>query len=160
MTYSTSEAALLTLIRAYNAGATFTAANSSRGDWSVVDATGTDLACVLAMNAPTLESEIIEDYGKQGKIQERHEIAIDVFHKRSQGLGGDSVAYVALTTLTDALRAYLRGYPRLNNTSGVRNTNIVGVSDVDIRKKSPHIFQTIVIRVYCESDEILVEYPR
>jgi hypothetical protein len=50
-TYATAEAALLTLTRAYSAGAVFTAANSSIEDWRVLDAAGTDNAAVIEMAA-------------------------------------------------------------------------------------------------------------
>lgn len=155
-TYATSEAALLTRVRAYSAGAVFTTTNSSRGDFRVLNNEGVTQAAVLMQAS---RSEFGDDLGRgrgsHGKRQQRHRIALIVFQARGQI--DDGTTYAALLTITDALIAYLDTYPRLSNATSVKRAEIVEVSEPRIRRDSAWIFQTILVEVMTETAPQLVE---
>jgi hypothetical protein len=158
-TYTTAEAALLTLVRAYNSGATFTPANSSVDDWRVLDASSTTVAAVLEMAAPTIERTVTAtEYGAYGEYQEVHQIGVWICAARGQGAGGDGAAKAACKTLTEAVKDYLRPYRRLNAAAGVRSAAILRTTDPayisptrDIAQAT-HVAQEIIFEIACESD--------
>ncbi len=168
MTLAASATALLTLVRAYNSGATFTTTNSSYGDWLVLDATGTEVSAVVEMADVSVSGDIVQDgavnYGTQGNYQEAHTLAVFVAYKRGVGASGDGALYSNLTTLVDALRAYLTTYPRLNNAGLVRYAHIVQTSTpFDVAPSQPndapstHLAQRLIVKVWCETTPAFVE---
>jgi hypothetical protein len=171
VTLTTTAAALLTLVRAYGGGVVFYdgdagVKNSEFGDWSVLDARGTDYAAVITVNADSISGDTVPDgqgsYGVQGAFSELHELAITVAVKRGQGLGADAATENALTTLTDALRAFLVTYQRLNNAANVRRALIVRTSlpyPITESTDTPgtHRAQDIIVRVVCDTLPTFVE---
>jgi hypothetical protein len=159
-TYSTAEAALLTLTRAYSAGTVFTTANAVADDWTVLDAQGTTVAAVLEMASDTIEAITVDaqSYGDYGAYQEVHQIGVWLCVKREQGLGGDGAAKAALKTLTDAYRDYMRPYRRLNAATGVRQAKMTKttapayISPTRNAADATHVAQMITFEVACESD--------
>lgn len=121
MSYATCAAALLTLVRAYNSGATFTTANSAEDDFTLLNSETT--AAIVTMVGDSAEGDRLDGRGAQGKRQARHEIGITL--AVPIGADKDSTAKAALHTIRDALIAYLRPYGRLNNASGVKRAEIV-----------------------------------
>jgi hypothetical protein len=158
-TYTTAEAALLTRVRAYNSGATFTTTNSSRGDFRVLNNEGVTQAAVL-MQATRSEfgDNLGQGRGTHGKRQQRHRIGIVLFQARGQA--DDGTSYQALAALTDALIAYLDTYPRLNNATGVKRAEVIEASEPRIRRDSAWIFQTLLVEVMTETVPVLIEGPR
>ncbi len=154
-TYTTAEAALLTRVRAYNAGVTFTTANSSRGDFRVLNNDGVTQAAVLMQAGKSEFGDRLDSRGAHGKRQQRHRMAIVLFQTR--GAIDDGTTYTTLGALTDALIAYLDTYPRLSNTAGVKRAEIVEASEPRIRRDSAWIFQTILVEVMTETAPVLVE---
>lgn len=156
-TYLIAEGALLTLCRAYSAGAVFTTANSSADDWTVIDTADTSL--LIEMGEQTQEGIEQDDYEAHGEYQEQHTIDVWICQKRSAGATGDGTIKQGLKTLTEALKDYLRPYRRLNAASGVRSMAITstlppayvqriggrGVADAS------HLTQRIRCVVLCES---------
>lgn len=155
--YMTAEAALLTLLRAYNSGATFTSANSARDDATIIDTAAT--SALIEMGDASQEGIAEGDYEEYGEYQEQHTIDVWICMKRSSGATGDGTIKQALKTLTEAVKDYLRSYRRLNAASGVRQMVITttlppayvqraggkGVADAS------HLTQRIRCVVYCES---------
>lgn len=157
-TYSTTEAALLARIQAYNGGATFTASNSSRGDYRVLDREGVTQAAVLMQAAPSEFGDRLDSRGAHGKRQQRHRIAIVLFQARLQANDGDT--YASLTTLRDALIAYLDTYPRLNAAAGVKRAEIVEAAEPRVQRDSAWVFSSILVEVMTETTPQLVETPQ
>lgn len=157
-TYATSEAALLTTVRASSNGAVFTAANSSRGDFRVLNNEGVTQAAVL-MKASKSEfgDNLGQGRGTHGKRQQRHHIAIVIFQARGQA--DDGTSYQALQSVTDALIGYLDTYPRLNNAANVKRAEVTEDSEPRIRRDSAWIFQTVLVEVLTETAPVLVEGP-
>lgn len=153
--YATVEAAALTTLRLYGSGAIFTTANSSRGDYSVLDAPG-DSAAVIQQMAATETADRIDGRGAHGRRQWRHTLAITLFRRLGTGQGGDGAAYAALQTLTAAVAAHLLRYPRLGGASGVKRAQVIKVG-APMADGRPHIWQTITVMVDAESEIAYVE---
>lgn len=157
-TYATSEAALLTAVRASSAGAVFTATNSSRGDFSVLNNEGVTVAAVLMQNSKSeFGDNLGSGRGTHGKRQQKHNIGLVVFQARGQN--NDGVTYQALATATDALIAYLDTYPRLSNATGVKRAEVVEASEPRIRRDAAWIFQVLLVEVLTETAPTLIESP-
>lgn len=154
-TYSTTEAALLTRVQAYNAGATFTARNSSRGDFNVLNNEAVTQAAVIMQAGRSEFGDRLDSRGAMGKRQQRHRIAIVLFQARGQGNDGDT--YTSLLTLTDALIAYLDTYQRLNNATSVKRAEIAEASEPRRSRDTAWIYQTILVEVMTETAPVLVE---
>ena len=157
-TYATTEAALLTAVRASSSGAVFTTANSSRGDFRVLNNDGVTQAAVL-MQASRSEfgDSLGQGRGTHGKRQQKHMIAIVVFQARGQA--DDGTSYAALQATTDALIAYLDTYPRLGNATNVKRAEVTEASEPRIRRDSAWIFQTVLVEVLTETSPTLAEGP-
>lgn len=149
-TYATSEAALLTLIRAYSSGAVFTTNNSSRGGFKVLNNQNVSQAVVL-MQARASENgdDLGGGRGTQGRRQQRHYIAMIVFQTR--GAVDDEVSYTALSTLTDALVAYLDTYQRLNGAANVKRAQIREIGEPRIQRDKAWIYQAVLVEVQTET---------
>lgn len=158
-TYTTSEAALLDVVRLLDNGAAFDSNNSSRGGFRALNAKGADWACVLMQaRASRMGDNLGQGRGTHGKRQQEHEIACTVFRKRKQD--DDEDAYTALTTMTDALVALLDTYPRLNGAASVKRAEVITIGDVRYREGKPWIYQSVLVRVLTETAPVLVESPR
>lgn len=154
-TYSTTEAALLTRMRAYSSGSVFTATNSSRGDFKVLNNEGVTQACVITQAGASEFGDRLDSRGSHGKRQQRHRIAMILFQARGQNNDGDT--YTALCSLRDGLVAYLDTYQRLNSATGVKRAEIVEASEPRIRRDSAWIFCTVLMEVMTETSPALVE---
>lgn len=156
-TYTTTEEALLTAVRASGGGAIFTTQNSSRADFTVLDRAGVTSAAVLIQAG---KSEMGDDLGggrrAYGKRQQRHRIAVVLIQARGQT--DDGTAAQALHTAADALIAYLDTYPRLNNATAVKRAELV---EADIPRKlrasDAWIFQALLVEVMTETAPVLAE---
>jgi hypothetical protein len=156
-TYTTAEAALLTRIRAYNAGATFTTTNSSRGDFRVLNNQGVTQACVLMM---ARDSEFGDNLGggrgTHGKRQQRHYVGAVLF--RARGQADDGTSYQALTTLADALIAYLDTYQRPDSTPAIKRAEVIGATVPRLSARwAAWLFQALTIEVLTETSPTLQE---
>jgi hypothetical protein len=157
-TYATSEAALLVAVRASSAGAVFTATNSSRGDFRVLNNEGVTQAAVLMQAAASQFGDNLgQGRGTHGKRQQRHRIGLVIFQARGQA--DDGASYQALAAVTDALIGYLDTYPRLNNATSVKRAEVTEASEPRIRRDSAWIFQTLLVEVLTETAPVLVEGP-
>lgn len=159
-TYTTAEAALLTRVRAYNSGATFTTNNSSRGDFRVLDRANTGQACVLMqMRDSEMADDLGQGRGSHGKRQQRHYIGAVLFQGRGQE--DDGTTYQALTTLTDALIAYLDTYQRLGLGDPIKRAEVVGATVPRLSARwSAWLFQMLTVEVVTETSPVLAEYAR
>jgi len=150
MSYQTCTTALLTLIRAYNAGATFTTATSGENDWRVLNQASA--AAVVHMAGDTQEGDALNGFGSAGKRQALHEIGVTI--AQPIGAGDDATALNSLDALCEALMTYLRPYARLNNTSGVKRAEIVRRTRDRVigprEEMGTHWVSTIVMRVHEE----------
>jgi hypothetical protein len=154
-TYSTSEAALLTTVRASGG---FTEINSSRGDFAVLNGTGVVSAAVVMQAGPSeFGDDLGEGRGAHGKRQQRHRIAVIVFQARRQD--NDGYTYVALKETVDALIAYLDTYPRLGSAANVKRAEVTEVSAVRRQRDRAWIFQSILVEVLTETSPVLAEGP-
>ena len=152
MGYTDIESALLATCRASSSGTVFTTANSSRGDYAVLDAAGVTLSLVITKAAASEYANRINNRGQHGARQRRHLIAIEVFARRQQGLGGDGAAYVAVTGAVDTLIAYLEQYPRLGSgVTSLRTALPVETSEVFVSEASPFYMQRITVEAFEES---------
>lgn len=149
-TYLHAEQAILDLVRASADGGTFTEANSSRNDWTVVD--GADLAAVVTMAGDSTEADRIDGYGVEGFYQERHLIAINVTIKIGTGEQGPQVIAGTLNSAVEALKDELRLFTRLGGVPGVRQARIVRTGAPGRLDTGTHYMQPIVIQVDCESE--------
>ena len=148
MSYSTIEAAIETLVRAYSGGTVFTAAlgNVDRGDYRTKDAAGTSVACTIVQVEPS-------DYaytapggrGTHGARMARHVIGLDLYVKRGQALGGDGIAYAAILTLRDGLIAHMERYPLLNGTAGVKLARTISATRPIMLVNRNHVFSRITM---------------
>ena len=148
-TYVASEAALLTAVRATNGGALFTAQNSARGDFTVLDRSGVTAAAVLWQAGKSDYGDELDDYGAHGTTQERHRIADILFQSRGQA--NDGVSAAALHTNADALIAHLHSVPTLSGA--VLRAEVVEADVPRVRQGSAWIFQSILVEVRTETDE-------
>lgn len=163
MTYTTCEAALLALVRAYNAGATFTEANCRISDMRVLDASGKDMAAVIRMVGDSQEGDELFQRKAHGKRQLLHEIGVTVFYKVKAGEGGPIVSYTGLTVLVDNLLEWLRKYEKLNAAANVRRaqpTRARRVTDLIPQQGAAptHQFQEIVMQVWESITPTITEY--
>jgi hypothetical protein len=151
MSYATCEAAVLDILRDYSGAWEFTEQNSSRGDYTVKDTYSGGPAVVVRQGGRSLYGDEISPprRGSQGKEQERHSVYLDLFTPRSDGQGGDEVAYVAAQTLRDALITHYRRYPTLGGAC-VRCTPITAEVPVFL-EKLPHVIQRIALRIDTET---------
>ena len=151
-TYTAAEIALLTRIRAYNSGSTFTTNNSSRGDFRVLNNKAVTQACVLTM---VRDSEFADNLGggrgTYGKRQQRHSIGAVLFQAR--GAVDDGTSYQALTTITDALIAYLDTYQRPDDTpTSIKRMEVVGATAPRLPARwAAWIIQVITIEMMTET---------
>lgn len=156
--YATCEAALLTLVRAVNSGATYDATNSSRGDWSVRDRQGVTLSAVLYQaRASQFAFAFPGGRGAHGRRQERHFIGVQVAYARGAAQGGDGVAYAGLQTAVDSLIAHLNQYPRLNGTSGVKEARVSEAGMPVYNAGRTHLIRALLVEVAAEIDLVQVE---
>ena len=157
-TYATSEAALLTAVQASGSGDVFSATNSSRGDFRILNNEGVTQAAVLMQAARSeFGDNLGQGRGTHGKRQQRHQIAVVVFQARGQA--DDGTSYQALQATTDALIAYLDTYPRLNDAANVKRAEATEASEPRIRRDSAWIFQTVLVEVLTETAPVLIEGP-
>jgi hypothetical protein len=157
-TYSTSEAALLTTVRAVSNGSIFTAANSSRGDFRVLNNEGVTTAAVLMQAAPSeFGDNLGQGRGTHGKRQQRHRVAVILFQARGQA--DDGASYVALQETRDTLIAYIDTYPRLNDAANVKRAEVIEASEPRIRRDSAWIFQSLLVEILTETAPVLAEGP-
>lgn len=149
--YATIEAALLIRVRALDSGATFTTANSSRGDWSVRDAAGQRISAVLFKAKPSVYADSFPpNRGSHGKRQELHTIGIQVAYARQDGQGGDGATYTALQTTVDNLIAWLNQWPRLNATTGVRRGQVTESTAPIFNAGKTHLIVGLMLMVNAE----------
>jgi hypothetical protein len=162
MTYAAAEAALLTTLRLYSSGTAFTTANSSRGDFRVLDAEGHDYGAVISQRARSTYSDRGADgRGSHGKRQHRHAMRITLGYKRSAGEGGDGIAYAALQTLADALQAHLDLYPRLGGgVASIRRAEVVEASEVLMSESGALFLKRLEVDVASEADWAPAEAAR
>lgn len=152
-TYTTSEQALLDCIRLLP---DYTDANTSRGDFRVVDAKGVILSCVLVKGRGSEYGDNLgQGRGTHGKRQQRHRIAAIVFQKRLQDADGPT--YIALEAAVDALIGHLDRYQRLNNATSVKRAEVIEDDIVQRRRDSTHAWQVVLVEVLTETAPILVE---
>lgn len=161
MTYTTCEAAVLTLVQAYNAGATFTDANARIADMRAIDAR--DASAVIRMAGDSQEGDNLFEKGSHGRRQAIHEIGVTIFYKVKDGAGGPTVSYTALTTLVDDLLSWLRRYEKLNGATGVRRAQPIRsrrVTDLVPKQDAAptHQFQEIVVQVWEAFTPTITEY--
>lgn len=154
-TYATTEAAALALLQSYQSGAVFDASNSTQGDFSALDAKGTDYAAVLLQAGPSEMS-----VPAHRMIQQAHQIGITLFVKRKQGSDGDGAAYQALQTLADGVQAWFDTYPRLNNAVNVKRAAIVDRGEPRVRDGRPWVWTTLLLEALTETEPVLVETAR
>lgn len=163
--YPAIETAVLTLVRAYNSGATFTTSNSSISDWRVLDASGTDYAAVVMMERDSQFGTSLDGRGAMGKWQELHYPAVEVFRKRGQGTGGDGASRTELVALVSLLDIYLSRYHRLNDTAGVKRMVIERISRPALTAPSEgatatHWMARLSLKVHCEVEfDYSIESP-
>jgi hypothetical protein len=149
----------LAAVRASGGGTVFTAQNSSRADFTVLDRAGVTSAAVLVQAG---KSEFADNLGggrgAHGKRQQRHRIAVILIQARGQT--DDGVAAQALHTTVDTLVGYLDTYPRLNNAALVKRAE---ATEADIPRKlrasDAWIFQAILVEVLTETAPVLQEGP-
>jgi hypothetical protein len=153
MSYTSVLAALLTRVRAYNAGATFDTDNSAADDWTMLDSPDPVVA-VLTMAEDSAEGDSLDGRGTAGKRQARHGIGVLVGARI--GDGKDSAALATLHSTCDGLMSYLRSYARLNNTAGVKRAEIVSRSRARLigprDDMGTHWVSVILVRVWEEYD--------
>lgn len=161
MSYQTIQTAVLTLVRAYNAGATFTADTSAEDDWRVLDNSVGDVSAVVTQAGDTLEGYELNGRGAHGKRYAQHEVG--VMMASSIRTDNDATAIQTLYSTVEGLKTYLRKYPRLNNTSGVKHAQIVRttrrrpIAPVTDETRSTHWAQMIVVQVVEEISLSLLE---
>lgn len=155
-TYSISETALLAAVRASSSGGAFTAQNSARADFTVLDRAGVVSAAVLIQGgASEFGDNLGQGRGTHGKRQQRHQIAIVLFQARGQT--DDGIAAVALQAARDALIAYLDTVPRLNNAAGIKRAEVIQADVPRVQQAKAWIFQAILVEVLTETAPVLVE---
>jgi hypothetical protein len=161
MSYQTIQTAVLTLVRAYNSGATFTADTSSEDNWNVIDNSVSNVSAVVTQAGDTIESYDLNGRGVHGKRYAQHEVGVLV--ASSIRTDNDADALQTLYTTVEALKTYLRKYPRLNNTTGVKHAQINRttrrrpIAPETDTTRSTHWGQMIVVEVVEELTLALLE---
>ena len=162
-TYLATEAALLALVRRYNAGATFTAANCLADDWLVLDARNTEVAAVIEMAEASAEGDNLSGHGSQGVYQDVHKLALWICVKRGVGVNGDGAAKATCKTLTESLKDYLRPYERLNHGAPIARAQLgrtdapSHLSPTNDISAATHVAQRILLTVQCEASVVVTE---
>lgn len=158
-TYLIAEAAVLAVCRASSGGTLFTATNSSRDNWEIIDNASSPYGLVVEMGGETIEGDNLDGRGTQGTIQERHLITVTVSIKvGTQAQGIETIASLLKATV-ETLKNYIRTKDRLgvyapvsrawpSKTSPVLERVPRGTGNVN----PTHFMQTITLTVYCESD--------
>lgn len=151
-TYLAARTALLTLCRA--AGVGFDAENSGT-DYTVLDA-GYPLA-LLVKGQPTEEADQFDGYGSHGARQERHTFEAQVWLDVGNGEGGLEAIDAELIAVTEALKDYVRGYERLNETPNVRRAQIIRTTPPESNGTKSHRVQIVTVQVDCDLEYEPVE---
>lgn len=151
--YPTIEAALLTHLRTL-ADPALTTANTSRGNYRVLDARGTRISVVLSQHAPSRFGFALRDRAAQGRRQEEHFIRCSVYVARQQGDTGDDVAYILCQEAAAKIYAHVMAYPRLNATPNLKRVVIDEISSVDLigpqDKQATHYTCDLIVTAFCE----------
>lgn len=155
-TYLTVESAVLTLLRAYNSGATFTTANSSLDDWTIIDTPAT--SAFVEMGEDSTEDIVIDAYGAHGDYQEKHVISLWICMKRSGGAAGDAGIKQALKALTEGVKDYLRPFRTLGSVARAMELTST-TPPLTIRRSgrdpgladASHFGQRVHVTVWCDS---------
>lgn len=161
MSYQTIQTAVLTLVRAYNTGLTFTTATSAEDDWRVLDNSVGNVSAVVTQAGDSTEDYLLNGRGAHGKRYAQHEVGVMV--AASIRTDNDADTLQTLYSTVEALKAYLRKYPRLNNTAGVihaqisRTTRRRPIAPVTDETRSTHWAQMIVVQVVEEMSLALLE---
>lgn len=145
-TLSTTEAALLTLLRTR-----YATEASSRGDFRVMDAQGVTYSAVVVQRAASRYSDRGENgRGAHGKRQHVHRLRVILGAKRGQG--GDGSAYVGIQDEAAAVVALLDARPRLGGTvSTIRRAEVVEESAVLVpSERAMHLLKYLDLDVACE----------
>lgn len=150
-TYVDAEAGLLAVVRSYDGGAVFAQANSSRGDFRVIDAPPTAAAVVHQRDASLSGDTGPSGRGSHGKRQHQHRMRVTLAYKRGSGQGGDGVPYEALQALGDGLAAHIERYPLLGGVASVRRAQVVSLSPVRVSEAGHHLLKWIDVDVASES---------
>ncbi len=149
-TYSEAEAGLLAVVRSF-AAASFTAQNSSRGDFRVRDAPTTASAVVTQREPSLLADTGPGGRGSHGRRQHQHRMRVTLLYKRGAGQGGDGAAYEATQTLADELAAHIERYPLLGGVASVRRAQVVSMSPVRVSEDGAHMLKWIDVDVASEA---------
>lgn len=161
MSYQSIQTAVLTLVRAYNSGATFTTDTSSEDDFRVLDNSVGDVAAVITQAGDSLESYELNGRGAHGKRYAQHEVGI--FIASAIRTDNDADAIQTLYSVVDGVASYLRRYPRLNNATGVKHAIPVRytrrrlIAPVTDETRSTHWAQMITVQVVEEISLSLLE---
>lgn len=151
MSYQTVQTAVFNLVQAYDTGATFTDATSSEDDWRVLDNDVGDVAAVVTQAGDTLEGYELNGRAKAGARFASHEVGVLV--AAAIRTDNDADALQTLYSTVEALKTYLRKYPLLNATSGVKHAQIVRttrrrpIAPETDTTRSTHWAQMVVIQV-------------
>lgn len=152
------EESLLATCRTFDAGGgpVFTAANSARDDWTVIDSRGSEHGLVVEMGGETVEGDRIDGYGGHGAYQERHQLQLSVTIKVATGQRGVAALAADLKATVEGLKDHLRANRRLG-LAVVRDTIPVRTSPVLERllrrgEAPTHLLQRVTLFVYAESE--------
>lgn len=149
MSYQSVQTAVLTLVRAYNSGLTFTTANSAEDDWRVLDNSVSNIAAVITQAGDTLEGYELDGRAKSGARFAQHEVG--VFVASAIRTDNDAPAIQTLYSTVQALSAHLRKYPQLNgvvkHAQIVRTSRRRPVAPTTDETRSTHWAQMITVQV-------------
>lgn len=160
-TYLIAEAAVLTVCRAVGSGTIFTATNSSRNDFVVVQS-GEPYALVVSMGGDTEEGDDLRPpgisgrRGSQGCYQERHQILLTIYAAVGTGAAGFAAQTAALQQVVEDVKDYIRAHDRLGGVvSFARPMRTSRIRELVMKDRgATHLVQEVVLLVLCES-----EYP-
>ncbi len=161
MSYQTIQTAVLALVRAYNDGATFTEVTSAEDDWRVLDTSAGDASAVITQAGDTTEDYLLDGRGAHGKRFAAHEVGILI--AASIRTDNDASAIQTLYAAVEGVADYIRKYPLLNATAGVkhavpiRRTRRRLIAPESDPTRSTHWAQMIVVQVVEEIALSLVE---
>lgn len=150
-TLSPVATALLTTIRATPGGA-FVTANTSRGDFRVLDAESHTFAATIYRRQPsTIGNTGPGGRGTHGKRVHQHFFRILLAIKRGDGQGGDGATVTALEDQADALVAHLERYPRLGGTvATLKRADVSNIGDVRVAERGRHMTMVVDVDAVCE----------
>lgn len=149
-TYPTAEAAVLAVVRASGG---FTADNSARNDWQVLDAP-TSLSAVVAMAGDSLEGDNLDGRGDHGYYQEKHLIGINVCVAVGNGATPFAELMALLMASVEHIKDEIRSHDRLNLPaviSRAQPTRTTKPAPVLAQRETTHFMQQIVVTVWCEA---------